>query len=863
MEDLWSIPFDRNDRFVGREDVLNILTKKLAPQDRCNYVAVFGLGGVGKTHVVLEFAYRRRETCPGCSIFWVSAINSITFVQGYLEMGEKLQIPDIAKKASSPTKLIKAVKTRLSDKSSGQWLLIIDHVEIWDVRHEEANESVTGSLPLLDCLPRSPHGSIIFTSRNHRAAYDLAGKDAVEVTAMDLGQAQDLLKKWVSPESLLGEDEPKVNELLVLLTGLPLAIIQAGAYMTRERQTVADYLEVYEEDALALLDEKVTEEGISTLTKDPVSRTWRISFEQIQRKDELAAEYLSSMACLFPQNIPKSLLPACSSTRKAKRALSTLMAYSFITERDRDGHYDMQPLVHLVTQDWLKNPRPLEPSINQLSSIPLVIEDNSSKARTFESWAEQTILRIAEVFPDEELDDRASWTEYLPHAMHALLLAHSSVGNEASEIDLLRKVGKCLEINGQYRQAEKFAELQVNLKIDFLGEGDPSTLTSMSDWAFLLTSLGKYSVAEQTHRRAIKLRGNVPGFEDAATLSSMSLLALTLSQKGDLKEAKKLNEQILARRMTLLGPDDLDTLTSRSRLAAVLSGEGNYEEAEAMHRQVLKSRERMLGPKDPDTMTSKIHLAVVLKNQKKYAEAEEIYREILKLDQEYSPEHPNTLSTMSFLGSLLHCQGKDEEAEALHRQTLDLRQKILGLDDHQTLLSMNNLALVLTSLDRLKEAEDMQRRALIGLKKILTKENHVNILSGRANLACIYLKKTLAKKAGDLAAEIMEIAEDNTGDAHLDMITGLSNLLSIFIDQGRLEDSERLGVKLLEIARRELGEQNCHYLDVKALLSCSRQKQATLKEPGILQMPDLHTRKRERDNDEPEDLNRPGKRQKI
>lgn len=273
-------------------------------------------------------------------------------------MGEKLQIPDITEKALNPTELITAVKKKLSHKSSGQWLLIIDNVDIFDVLKKDTDEgTVTGSLSLLDCRPQSLQGSIIFTTRNRKAAIDLAGKNIVEVGAMDLGQAKDLLEKWVFPKTLLGEDEAVINKLLELLTRLPLAIIQAGAYMAREYATVSKYVEFYEEskqEALDLLSKKVSDEGGIKSNQDPVAITWRISFDQIRGRDELAAEYLSSMACLFHQNIPKSLLPTCPSKRKAKEAIATLMAYSFVTERNPDGHYDMHPLVHLVTQDWLK-----------------------------------------------------------------------------------------------------------------------------------------------------------------------------------------------------------------------------------------------------------------------------------------------------------------------------------------------------------------------------------------------------------------------------------------------------------------------------------------------------------------------------
>jgi nucleoside-triphosphatase THEP1 len=39
-------------------------------------VAITGLGGVGKTQMVLELAYRARKSYPDCSILWLPATNA-------------------------------------------------------------------------------------------------------------------------------------------------------------------------------------------------------------------------------------------------------------------------------------------------------------------------------------------------------------------------------------------------------------------------------------------------------------------------------------------------------------------------------------------------------------------------------------------------------------------------------------------------------------------------------------------------------------------------------------------------------------------------------------------------------------------
>ncbi len=52
------------------------------------------------------------------------------------------------------------------------------------------------------------------------------------------------------------------------------------------------------------------------------------------------------------------------------------------------------------------------------------------------------------------------------------------------------------------------------------------------------------------------------------------------------------------------------------------------------------------------------------------------------------------LASMNNLAEVLSSQGKYKEAEEMHGQALALRERVLGKEHPDTLLSMNNLALV-------------------------------------------------------------------------------------------------------------------------------------------------------------------------
>ncbi|RDW75351.1 hypothetical protein BP6252_06493 [Coleophoma cylindrospora] len=318
------VPFDRNPNFTGRGIQLAEIEEKLFVEGRTTKVAIAGLGGIGKTQLVLELVYRIRDRYKNCLVIWIPATNLESLHQAYLDIAQQLNIPGSDEDKADAKRLVQAY---LSKESVGRWLLVFDNaddVNMW------ITPSGTGSSRLIDYLPRSEQGSIVFTTRDRKTAVKLAHQNIVEVREMDENVAIQLLQKClVNPD--LVNDRPNTTALLKELTYLPLAIAQAAAYINENNITFIDYLSLLadqEEAVIDLLSEEFEDGGRYNNTKNPVATTWLISFEQIRHRDPLAADYLSFMACVAPKDIPQSLLPAEVSRKREIDAIGTLEAYS-------------------------------------------------------------------------------------------------------------------------------------------------------------------------------------------------------------------------------------------------------------------------------------------------------------------------------------------------------------------------------------------------------------------------------------------------------------------------------------------------------------------------------------------------------
>ncbi|KAJ4331909.1 hypothetical protein N0V87_008802 [Didymella glomerata] len=648
QEVLSSLPFPRNELFVGRTDELRSLEQYLLVSNTHRRKTIYGLGGCGKSALAIEFAYRALAK-RARQVFWVPAISRESFELAYREIGVRLRIPGIADDNADVKKL---VQQTLSSEGADDWLMIIDNADDPEVLLSETD---SGSEPtrLSDHLPRSDRGAILFTTRSRKVAEALTPSSVLRLDDMSKGEARQLLTQRMTEQALCG-DETAVDELLESLTCLPLAIVQAAAFMSTNDVSVSDYLALFRDTEAQA---EVFNEGFADTSRyeeldNTIAKTWHISFDQIRKQDPLAAEYLSFMACIDRVNVPQSLLPPGASMVRQTKALGTLTGYAFITERLRtvqEPHknrlFDMHRLVHMASACWL--------------------DAHGQRAARVDA----AVGRLEELVPFGGYGNKEVWTVYLPHAIH--LAGLSGIVDEAARAGLLDRVGRCQESLGQYSAAESTHRQSLSIRAKVLTPEHPTMLTSMSNLAQALSGQGKYAEAEEIHRKTLQLTEKVLGEEHPHTLASMSNLAQALSGQGKYAKAEEMHRETLRLTEKVLGEEHPGTLTSMSNLAQALSGQGKYAEAEEMHHKTLQLREKVSGEEHPHTLTSMSNLALALSGQGKYAQAEEMHQKTLRLGEKVSgEEHPGTLASMDGLAYILANQPRyddsNEQASAAH-----------------------------------------------------------------------------------------------------------------------------------------------------------------------------------------------------
>ncbi|KAH6653542.1 P-loop containing nucleoside triphosphate hydrolase protein [Truncatella angustata] len=450
------VPFGRNDEFVGRESVLRELVVKILPSannKNCQRTVLEGLGGVGKTQIALEAAYRVFEQSPNCSIFWVPAVSLVMFENAYRDIGEALGTPGMDDDKADIKEL---VKTTL-ERSKVDWLLIIDNIDDIGL--------LTRDKGLKSCLPFNRKGSILFTTRNHEVAVrlNISRKHTFVVDKMSEAEAIKLLQNELKERQY--RDTQATKDLVQHLVFLPLAVKQASAYMARTRITTAAYHKLCRGSDNAQI--KLLNTGFEELQRysdntNPITLTWLISFQHLAESYPLAIEYLKFVCLLAEKDIPMSLLPIGKDEEALPEAVGILEGYAFVSIHEQGDSFDMHRLVRLVTRNWIKN--------------------------DWEACYAKVVRQLAKVYPVPKHDNRQLWTRYMPHAQVAIELHRECIDKKAAA-DLLFVVAGSYNKIGRYEEAEQMHRQTLELKKSVLGPGHPSTIRSRNNLQNLLDSL--------------------------------------------------------------------------------------------------------------------------------------------------------------------------------------------------------------------------------------------------------------------------------------------------------------------------------------------------------------------------------------
>jgi len=289
---VWNIPYPRNDFFTGREETLAQLHTRFKADNATALSqrhAISGLGGVGKTQMAVEYAYRHRQDYQ--SVLWARAESRETLTSSFVEIATLLHLPE--KNAQDQTLTVNAVKRWL--EANWEWLLILDNAD---------ELAVVGEF-----LPSALGGHVLLTTRA-QALGRLAQRIEVDTFTPELG-ALFLLRRasHITPDAPFEQAIPSDREMAIQLSqelgGLPLALDQAGAYIEETGCRLPDYRRIYQRHRTKLLKER---RGLVGDHPEPVATTWSLSFARVEEKSPAAAELLRFCAFLAPEDIAEEMI---------------------------------------------------------------------------------------------------------------------------------------------------------------------------------------------------------------------------------------------------------------------------------------------------------------------------------------------------------------------------------------------------------------------------------------------------------------------------------------------------------------------------------------------------------------------------
>ncbi len=652
---IWHLPFARNPFFTGREDLLEQLHTQLQlrqPTAIAQPQAISGLGGIGKSQLAIEYAYRYRQEYR--AILWVRAETSEALTASYSELARLLHLPQ--QEAQDQQIVVHAVKTWLSSRND--WLLILDNAD---------------DLKLAwSFLPGECPGHLVLTTRA-QVMGKLARRLEVETLDQETGallllRRSGLVETGAPVDAASPEDQSLARALTAALDGLPLALDQAGAYIEETACGLSGYLQEYEERRAHLLAHRGM---LPDDHPEPVATTWSLSFEKVESANPTAAYLLRTCAFLAPDDIPEALLAralqmAPPPAGDAEKQQPPLPAGEVEGQEQPlapvpKGESLNQAVAILRTYSLVRrNPAQQTLAVHRL--VQAVLRESLSEAEQ-QAWVRHITLLLNEALPSIEFAHWQLCEQYVPHAQECARLASGRIG--AAEARLCYWVGGYLLQRQRTREAEPYVRQALLLRERHLGKEHPQTAASLDSMARWWELQGKYAQAEPLYVRALGIRERELGASHPDTATSLNNLAGLYYSQGKYAQAEPLYVRALGIYERELGASHPDTASSLNNLAGLYESQGRYEEAEPLLQRALTIREKALGSEHPDTALSLWWLAVLAEQQRHNQEAKSLYERALAIyERTLGIEHADTQRVQDRYTALLREMKRNKGASS-------------------------------------------------------------------------------------------------------------------------------------------------------------------------------------------------------
>lgn len=714
----WEANYNQNTIFTGRNDILLQLAEvhllrnqrykekqkqreKLAgedfdeeeddiPLERYLPQALVGLGGIGKTQIAVEYAYRYKQEYH--TIILLNASDPVTLEGRYADLARKdfLDLPGKDVKAQ-----VKKVREWFASSYLTRWLFIFDNVD----------SPETLNYIFDDLLPQQYYGHVILTTRMHDVRPDI---QKITVANMLPKEGATLLLRRAGIQDASERDRELALELSHKLDGLALALDQAGAYIGGRQVTLEGYIQRYETERTEVLRYRGKYGGAYP---DSVATTWSLSFEKVRQANPLGAELLSLCAFLAPDAIPEELMtqgaselgPILSALAEKLTPLDAategLLAYSLIQRHPDTKTYNIHRLVQAVLQDS--------------------IDEDAQK-----TWAMRAVKVVNRLFPEgDKVVARDICQRLFSHAQMCIAHIEKWQLTIPEAAYLFYKLGDYLRNFGLYDQAATCLKKAAESFTAIMERGSVEVAQTLQCLGETYRMQEQYANAEAILQEAISIYEKVAGEKSEEVAFVLVLLALTYHAQRKFLQTETNHQRALAIRQQILPPDHPDIAHSLSNLAMLYADLKHYDRAEELLLQARDIRQQSLGLEHPDTANTLFNLARVYNFQGKYAEMEEPAKQAVAiLEKIMGKSHPYTGYALGQLVVLYQKQGNYRLAETYNQQALVIFEQAKGRESFVVSAVLLIQARLCSDQGKYEEADSLYQRTLAIRERILRED---------------------------------------------------------------------------------------------------------------------------------------------
>ncbi|MFC7549565.1 FxSxx-COOH system tetratricopeptide repeat protein [Plantactinospora sp. GCM10030261] len=770
----------RNLVFTGRNDLLEHLRDELAgtvtvvmPQ------ALYGLGGVGKTQVALEYA--NRFAAHYDIVWWISAEQPALVRTALVELGERLRLPAEDNENATAHAVLDHLQR---GEPYARWLLIYDNVnEPADVR---------------EYIPQGP-GDVLLTSRN--PAWSSKARP-VEVGVFGRLESIALLRKIVP-----GLSDVDADQVAEKLGDLPLAIEQAGAWLATTAMPVHEYLRELDQ-----LLPQVLAENPPPGYEETAAAIWTLSLDRLRQQRPGAAK-LMELCCFFgPEPIPTSLI-------YSKRCLAVLAQHD-PTLRDLEDRMLVAPLVREIHRYALIQFGAGQSTIQVHRLVQAVIQDRLS------AEAEENLRHVHDILAEAERkdpDEPGNWITYdgiWPH----LVPTKADASIEPPVRQLIIDVVRYLYRRGYYVSCQELAERSLNRwAAAGLSPDDPVTLLLRFHLANALRGQADYAGCFAANEDILERQERTLGSHHPYTLLTARSLGADLRTAGRYAEARALDERTLSRFREVFGDGHRDTLQAANNLGVTLRLVGDFQAAAERDEETLRlGRVAFRDERHPVVLVFAANYGRDLREIGDFDNSHRILEQAFDAHREVLGEdHADTLRTARSLAVTLRKLGELEAARELSRDTLQRHERRHGPEHMDTMACSLNLACDESALGDDRAAQQRAEAVLHRYRRLFG-EHHTFTMACANDLSIFVRRLGDHQAARRLSEEVVEVFREVLGDDHPYTLASRANLANDIYSMGDFDQARSLDQEIRDRFERVLGDRHPDTLAVAANLAMSQ-----------------------------------------